>query len=290
MVSDFNQQVIDEFRANGGRVTGRFADARLLLLTTTGARSGARHTVPLRFLPDGGERFLVIGTAGGAPRIPDWYHNLVANPRVTVEDGVFTYDANAVVLAGADRDRVLARAAEPGSGWTDGSGRVAGVDTARAVPVVALEVIPGPPTPNAATWGAALRLTHNVLRRELGLIRAEIAQTGPGLGTQLRINCLTVCGTLHHHHNGEDAWTFPLVAERYPDLAHVVNRLIEEHRAFAALVEELEQAANAGDADRAQVLGRVERIIDELENHMRYEEEQLTEVLDALTPEPAQPG
>ncbi|MEV4085311.1 nitroreductase family deazaflavin-dependent oxidoreductase, partial [Nonomuraea fuscirosea] len=126
MPMNFNQQIIDEFRANKGQVSGPFEGARLLLLTTIGARTGAPHTTPLGCLPDG-DRVLVIASAGGAPRHPAWYHNLVANPRVTVEDGVFTYEAQAVVLAGEERESVFARAVEADPGWgayQERSGRV----------------------------------------------------------------------------------------------------------------------------------------------------------------------
>ncbi|WP_329110534.1 nitroreductase family deazaflavin-dependent oxidoreductase [Micromonospora sp. NBC_01699] len=140
MGNDFNQQVIDEFRANSGRVGGWFEGARLILLTTTGARSGAAHTTPLGYLPDGGDRILVIGSAGGAPTHPDWFRNLVADPRATVEDGVFVYDATAAVLTGAERDRVFARAVEADPGWGDYQAR-----TSRVLPVVALRQDPGPP-------------------------------------------------------------------------------------------------------------------------------------------------
>lgn len=113
MPNDFTQQIIEEFRANDGRVGGPFEGARLLLLTTTGVQSGAPHTTPVGYYPDGAERVLVIGSAGGAPKHPDWYHNLVANPRVTVEAGVFTYEADAVVLKGAERDRLPGVASSP---------------------------------------------------------------------------------------------------------------------------------------------------------------------------------
>lgn len=99
---DFNTRIIEEFRANGGRVGGPFEGGRLLLLTTTGARTGAPHTTPLAYLPDGLSRVLVIASAGGAPKNPAWFHNLVADPRVTVESGSFTYEADAVVLAGTN--------------------------------------------------------------------------------------------------------------------------------------------------------------------------------------------
>src|SRR5918998_200110 len=133
MSLDFQQQVIAEFRANSGRVGGPFQGVRLLLLTTTGARSGAPHTVPLGYLPDGAHQFLVIGSAGGSPRHPAWFHNLVAQPRVTVEDGVFVTDALAVVLEGTDRDAAFARAVETDPGWAEYEQQ-----SGRVLPVVAL--------------------------------------------------------------------------------------------------------------------------------------------------------
>ncbi|QGK69938.1 nitroreductase family deazaflavin-dependent oxidoreductase [Allosaccharopolyspora coralli] len=102
MPVDFNTSVIDEFRANNGHVGGPFENARLLLLTTVGARTGRAHTTPVGYLPDG-NRMLVIASAAGGPTHPDWFHNLVAQPRVTVEDGTFRYEATATVLAGVDR-------------------------------------------------------------------------------------------------------------------------------------------------------------------------------------------
>ncbi|WP_163511564.1 nitroreductase family deazaflavin-dependent oxidoreductase [Fodinicola acaciae] len=132
MSTSFNQQVVDEFRANSGKVGGYFEGARLVLLTTRGARTGREHTVPLAFLPDG-ERILVIGSAGGSPRHPAWFHNLVAHPRVRVEDGSSSYEAEAVVLDGDERDRVFARAVAGNAGWADYQAKVT-----RTIPVVAL--------------------------------------------------------------------------------------------------------------------------------------------------------
>ncbi|WP_236700729.1 nitroreductase/quinone reductase family protein [Allosalinactinospora lopnorensis] len=223
MPNDFNQKIIDEFRANGGRVCGPFEGARLLLLTTTGAQSGAAHTTPLGYLPDGGERVLVIASAGGAPKHPDWFHNLLADPRVTVEDGVFSYEARAVALESAERDRAFARAVEADPGWSTYQAA-----TTRVIPVVALQQVAAGP-PNAASWGAALRLVHDAFRRELALIRREVAESGPGLGAQLRVNCLTLCGGLHHHHTSEDAGMFPALGERYPELSPTLERLGREH-------------------------------------------------------------
>lgn len=273
----FQQQVIDEFRANAGHVAGPFEGARLLLLTTTGARSGAPHTVPLAYLPDGGHQFLVIGSAGGSPRHPAWYHNLVTNPHVTVEDGVFVADALAVVLQGADRDQAFARAVETDPGWAEYEKR-----SGRILPVVALRPLPGPPryAGGSAASGAALTRVHDAFRRELALIRAEVAAAGPNVGAQLRINCLTLCAGLHNHHLGEDGVLFPLVAAQRPDLAATLERLRVEHERIAALVDGL-RAAVGGTADPAQLRREVDRLTAELEQHLSHEEEQLVPALDA---------
>src|SRR4051794_20362359 len=90
----FNQPVIDEFRAHGGRVGGMFEGATLALLTTTGARTGLRRTSPVGWVPVDG-RHVVVASAGGAPADPAWYHNLVADPRLTVEVGTEIYPATA---------------------------------------------------------------------------------------------------------------------------------------------------------------------------------------------------
>ncbi|MGW6458182.1 nitroreductase/quinone reductase family protein [Streptomyces sp. NPDC055078] len=277
MPNDYHQQIIDEFRANGGEVGGPFEGARLLLLTTTGARSGTRRTTPVAYLPDADGRVLVIASAAGAPRHPAWYHNLVANPQVTVESGVFTYDARAVVLTGAERDRAFARAVEADSGWADYQAR-----TSRVLPVIALQEIPaGPPNiPAAKSMGEAVKLIHDGFRRELRLIRKEITESGPGLGAQLRINCLTLCQGLHHHHTAEDSAMFPALGSRYPELAPVLDRLGEEHRKIASLMEELRQTLSTPAAEPLVVLPEVERLTDALERHLTYEEEQIIPLLD----------
>jgi deazaflavin-dependent oxidoreductase (nitroreductase family) len=260
MPVDFQQQVIAEFRANSGRVGGLFEGARLLLLTTTGARSGAPHTVPLGYLPDGAHQFLVIGSAGGSPRHPAWFHNLVAQPRVTVEDGVFVVDALAVVLEGAARDAAFARAAETDPGWAEYEQQ-----SGRVLPVVALRASPGPPRFAA---GAAL-------------IRDEAATAGARVGAQLRVNCLALCAGLHNHHTGEDGAMFPLLAAQRPELAPVLEQLRVEHEQIAALVAQLQAAVN-GPADPVRLRYEVDRLTDELERHLSYEEEQLVPALDAV--------
>ncbi len=91
----FNAGIIDEFRANGGKVGGMFEGAPMLLLTTTGAKSGNPYTTPVVHTNDG-DRIVIIASKAGAPTHPDWYHNIVANPEVTVELGTETFQATGV--------------------------------------------------------------------------------------------------------------------------------------------------------------------------------------------------
>lgn len=102
-IQDINRRVIEQFRA-GGPIDGMHRD-RLVLLTTTGARSGEPRTTPMMFHRDG-DRVLVIASNVGAPKHPDWYRNLVANPRVLVEIGDEKYQASASTATGAERERL----------------------------------------------------------------------------------------------------------------------------------------------------------------------------------------
>ena len=106
-MSDYNQQIIEEFRANAGRVGGSWAGRDLLLLTTTGRKSGNKHTTPMVYTRDG-DRLLVYGSNSGEPKHPDWYLNLIADPQVVAEVGDERYDATAAPLAGAERDQEYA--------------------------------------------------------------------------------------------------------------------------------------------------------------------------------------
>jgi deazaflavin-dependent oxidoreductase (nitroreductase family) len=130
--NDYNRQVIAEFRANGGKVSGPFEHTPLLLLTTTGTKSGERRITPMEYLPDG-DRLLVFASNGGAPTHPDWYHNLVAHPQVTVEVGTETFDAIAVVTEDPERDRLWTRAVEWDPFLAEHQAK-----TARQFPVIAL--------------------------------------------------------------------------------------------------------------------------------------------------------
>ncbi len=104
-INEFNQQLIAEFRANGGKVGGMFAGAPLLLLTTTGAKSGKERISPLAYTTDNG-RWVIIASKAGAPTHPDWFHNLKANPDVTVEVGAESFPAKATIPANPERQRL----------------------------------------------------------------------------------------------------------------------------------------------------------------------------------------
>lgn len=131
--NDFNQTIIDEFRSNGGKVGGPFEGAPMLLLTTTGAKSGQRRTTPLVYLGDD-DRLLIFASKGGGPTNPDWYHNLLARPEASVEVGSETFNVTAAVVTGAERDRLYAKQAQlrPAFGEYE-------TKTTRKIPVVALE-------------------------------------------------------------------------------------------------------------------------------------------------------
>lgn len=105
--AEYNRRTAAEFRANHGQVTGDFEGRPILLLTTTGARSGRHHLTPLVYADDG-DRLIVCAAAGGQANHPAWYHNLVANPTVRVEVGDDDFLTEAVVTTGADRAAVFA--------------------------------------------------------------------------------------------------------------------------------------------------------------------------------------
>jgi deazaflavin-dependent oxidoreductase (nitroreductase family) len=131
--NDFNGALIAEFRANRGKVGGPFANSPLLILTTTGAKSGQPRTHPLVYTTDG-DRLVVIASKGGAPTNPAWYHNLVANPTATVELPDETFQVRAVVAKGKERDRLFDQQAALMPGFADYQR-----NTTRQLPVVVLE-------------------------------------------------------------------------------------------------------------------------------------------------------
>ena len=125
-----NKAVIEEFRTNGGRVKGW---APLILLTTTGAKTGQPRIAPLMHVTDG-NRLLAVASKGGSPKHPDWYLNLLAHPEVTVETGSEIFTATARVLTGGEREQAFKRAVEVYSRY-----KLYQEKTAREIPVIALE-------------------------------------------------------------------------------------------------------------------------------------------------------
>ena len=132
--NDWNKQVIDEFRANSGKMSGQFEGTPMLLLHTTGAKSGQTRVNPLVYqaLDDG--RYAIFASKAGAPTNPDWYHNLKANPKVRVELGSETVDATAAVAESDERDRIWNLQKERAPGFAEYEAK-----TTRKIPVVILD-------------------------------------------------------------------------------------------------------------------------------------------------------
>lgn len=132
-VNDWNKQIIDEFRAHGGKVGGQFEGAPLLLLHTTGAKTGQARVNPMMYLADGDDH-VVFASKAGAPTNPDWYHNLVANRRASIEVGDATINVVARVADGDTRERLWSTQKDRYSGFADYEAK-----TDRQIPVVVLE-------------------------------------------------------------------------------------------------------------------------------------------------------
>jgi deazaflavin-dependent oxidoreductase (nitroreductase family) len=130
--ADFNAKVIEEFRANEGRVGGMFEGMPLLLLHHTGARSGEQRLNPLAYLEDDG-RYAIFASKGGAPTHPGWYHNLLAHPETTIEVGTGKIDVVASEAQGEERERLYRAQAEHVPQFSEYEAK-----TDRVIPVVVL--------------------------------------------------------------------------------------------------------------------------------------------------------
>lgn len=132
-MNDFNRKVIEEFRANAGKVAGPFEGAAMILITTTGAKSGQERIAPLVYQADG-DRIVIFASKAGAPTSPDWYYNLVANPGAIAEIGTEKFPVTARVAEGEERDRLWNRQKELSPGFAAYEAK-----TTRTIPVVVLE-------------------------------------------------------------------------------------------------------------------------------------------------------
>jgi deazaflavin-dependent oxidoreductase (nitroreductase family) len=130
--NDWNKQVIEEFRANEGMVGGRYENMTLLLIHTIGAKSGKPHLNPVAYMMDG-DRYVVIASKRGAPTHPDWYHNLVAHPEVSIEVGAEKIRARAEVVPEPERSELYARMAAKYPAFAEYERK-----TDRIIPVIAL--------------------------------------------------------------------------------------------------------------------------------------------------------
>jgi deazaflavin-dependent oxidoreductase (nitroreductase family) len=298
MPTSFNQSVIEEFRANGGKVGGPFEGGNLLLLTTTGAKSGKETTTPLGYVRHG-ESLLVVGSNFGAPQHPDWYYNLLAHPVVRVEVGTQTLQLLAVPAEGARREELFELVAQAAPGYRDYQTR-----TTRPLPVVVLE------RAEPDGWAAARAVNsladklvevHIWLRAQLRQVRAEVdahfaarhpgAGAPPGLGLQIRQRCLAFCRTLEFHHTSEDEHLFPGIARYHPELADVIARLGDEHRTVTRIQGELAALlADISRADPQRFRCELDRMSTELNAHLDYEEETLLPLLAEVPWPPVPPG
>ncbi|MGO4748901.1 nitroreductase/quinone reductase family protein [Streptomyces sp. 2MCAF27] len=315
---DLNKNVIDEFRANNGQVGGKFEGAQLILLTTAGARTGKPHTTPAVYLRDG-HRYLVFGSNAGGPRHPHWYHNLLANPHLTVELGtedgtVKPFAARAVVLEGEERDRYweLQSSCSPAF-------RTYAEQTERTIPVIALHLLDLGANNQERNQmiGRQLIQHHSDLRSELHRVRAEFdrapagepteadagtgANAGSGASTgsgsdassgtdlvgQLRRHCLTFCYALQTHHIRENG-TFTAFERQFPHLLPALTRLRQEHEVVERALEEFEALLNGGlpadPADVKKIRAELDRLVSGLEEHFAYEERHLLPALEVPLP------
>ncbi len=133
---EMNEKIIEEFRANGGKIEGRSPNSDLLLLHTTAAKSGQPRVNPLAVLPDG-DRLVVIASKGGASTHPDWYHNLVANPEVSVELGTEQFKARATPTPEPERTELFAKMVAINLGFAEYEQKAN-----RTIPVVTITRMP----------------------------------------------------------------------------------------------------------------------------------------------------
>ncbi|MFD5081728.1 nitroreductase/quinone reductase family protein [Kitasatospora sp. NPDC058406] len=292
----WNERIIKEFRENNGKVGGMFEGAPMVVLTTAGRRTGKPHTNPAIYLRDG-DRYLVFASNLGNSQHPDWYHNLVAAPQVTMEIGtdegrVKPFATRAVVLEGEERDRLYELQSTLSPAFREYQEK-----TTRVIPVVALHALDlSTDSDRNRMIGRQLIIHHKELRAELAEVRAAVesvlsggeeARPTPDLTRQLHRRCLTFCYGLQLHHTREDG-SFTAFEQQFPHLVPAITRLREEHevveRKLADLEAVLERGLAAEGGDVAALRTELDRVIDGLEAHFAYEEEHLLPALDVPRP------
>lgn len=294
-VHAFQRQVIAEFRANGGKLTGVFEGWTLAVLTTTGAKTGRPREAVLGYLEIDGHG-VVVASANGADHHPAWYHNIRRNPIVTVETGEDTYRAIAAIPQGEAHDKLFGQVVAEAPGYGDHQAK-----TTRQIPVIVLHRI------EAATgedrvkgMGDWIVEVHDWLRGELRTLREQvdeiaegtattITRPAPDLAQQLRTRCLSFCTALSRHHLGEDAAVFPPIAEQFPALAPAIAQLAEQHQVVAELQDSIQALVERfvpGETDPVRLRAELERLSGELESHFDFEEQAVVTALNATAPAP----
>jgi deazaflavin-dependent oxidoreductase (nitroreductase family) len=294
-VNEFQRQVIAEFRANNGKMSGMFEGWTLAVLTTVGAKSGLRRESILGYLEFDGKG-IVVASSNGADKHPAWYHNIRRNPIVTVETGSDTYQAIAAIPPAQERDKLFDRVIAEAPGYADHQAK-----TTREIPVVVLHRIgPKPGEERVKGMGDWIVEVHDWLRKELETLRAQanqaieggmdtIERTPPDLAQQMRTHCLNFCGALKKHHSGEDMAMFPMLAKQFPALAPALAQLGEEHTLVARLQDDIQRLDDSfvpGETDSVQLRADLEQLANQLESHFRYEEETIVTALNATAPAP----
>ncbi|RSN33228.1 nitroreductase family deazaflavin-dependent oxidoreductase [Amycolatopsis sp. WAC 01416] len=282
-MTGFNDQVIEEFRRNKGKLGGMFEGWKLILLTTTGAKSGKRRTNPLGYLEIDGKT-VVVASDMGAPAHPAWYHNIRRDHRVTIETGVETYEAIAAVPPSAERDALFARVVAEEPGFAEYQAK-----TSRELPVVILYRIDD----RVRGMGDFLVEVHDWLREELKTLRAGVDDLVAGradsltMGESLRAHCVSFCEALTKHHTGEDMGAFPMLAQRFPALAPTLTKLGEDHVVVATLQKRIRKLVEGyvhGESDPVRLRDDFDELAGKLEAHFAHEERTVVTALNVTAP------
>lgn len=284
-MTGFNDQVVAEFRQHNGKLSGMFEGWELILLTTTGAKTGQPRTSPLGHLEIDGHT-VVVASSMGSPKHPAWYHNIRHDQRVTVETGTETYEAIAAISVGAERDALFEKvvAKEPGFGEYQKK-------TTRVLPVVILHRVDD----RVRGMGDFLVEVHDWLREELKTLRAGVDEIVAGradsltMEKSLRAHCVSFCEALTKHHTGEDMGAFPMLAQRFPALAPALTKLGEDHVVVAGLQKRIRELVDGyvhGESDPVRLRDDFDALASKLEAHFAYEEKTVVAALNVTAPAP----
>ena len=268
-----------------------FEGSTLALITTIGAKSKKRRTSPLAFMTID-DTPVVVASALGSDKNPGWYHNLIAHPVVTVEDGSDTYAAVAHVPTGNERDLIFDRVVALDSGFLEYQS-----STSRTIPVVRLQRLP------QGRWtrglGDFLKDGHDWLRNKLEELvqQVEGESTTPAssqeavesIVSSLDRRCDEFCASLTEHHTGEDNGAFVMIAKEYPGMKNTVQSLAVQHLSIKGKLPRLrENLLNLAvdTSDRSARMLFFAQFREELEQHFLYEERTIVPVLNSLAPDP----